>query len=181
VPRPGQALRPREHDTFQVRLTVNKRLTPLDYDRNIFHLEFDISGTGLTYQIGDALGVFGHKCASARPPARSHPPPSDHAEVDAFIAQYNATGGRIDPDSFLGFALPDGRSELVSARNLLNQHLDLFGKPSKKFYVWLAGFAASRYEHLKLLHTGTDDTEGFKLGVRARGRGARGGTHVRRR
>jgi len=146
----GTALRPREHGTYQVRLTANKRLTPVEYERNIFHLEFDISGTGLTYQIGDALGVFGH---------------NDEAEVEAFIRQYNATGGRIDPSSFVGFALADGRNELVSARNLLVQHLDLFGKPGKKFYVWLSGFATSRYEHLKLLHAGTDDVEAFKLNV----------------
>ena len=28
-----------------------------DYDRYIFHIEFDISGTGMTYDIGEALGI----------------------------------------------------------------------------------------------------------------------------
>lgn len=148
------ALRPREHDTFKVRLVTRKRLTPVEYERNIFHLEFDISGTELKYQIGDALGVFGH---------------NDSRETDDFMARYNATGGSIDPDSFLAFHNPQthhhGKTEMVSVRNLFLQHLDLYGRPTKKFYVWLAKFAKSRYEHLKLLHTGTDDAEGFKLGV----------------
>ena len=149
----GAALRPREHDTYKVRLVCRKRLTPIEYDRNIFHLEFDISGTDLKYEIGDALGVFGH---------------NDVGEVDDFISRYNATGGKIDPESFIAFKNTEthaGKSELVSVRNLFIQHLDLFGRPSKKFYVWLSGFAKSRYEQLKLSHTGTDDAEGFKLGV----------------
>ncbi|KAF6762367.1 assimilatory sulfite reductase [Ephemerocybe angulata] len=54
------ALRPEVPDrTFLVTCTVNKRLTPLEYDRNVFHLEFDTSGTGLKYDIGEALGVHG--------------------------------------------------------------------------------------------------------------------------
>jgi len=149
----GAALRPREHEAYKVRLVARKRLTPLTYERNIFHLEFDISGTDLKYEIGDALGVFGH---------------NDVAEIDDFIAKYNETGGNIDPESFIAFKNAEthaGKAELVSVRNLLIQHLDLFGRPSKKFYLWLSHFAKSRYEQLKLSHTGTDDAEAFKLGV----------------
>ncbi|KAH8113304.1 assimilatory sulfite reductase [Phellopilus nigrolimitatus] len=54
------ALRPEVPDrTFLVTCSVNRRLTPLEYDRNVFHLEFDTSGTGLKYAIGEALGVHG--------------------------------------------------------------------------------------------------------------------------
>jgi len=56
---------------FRVKLTKRQRLTPPDYHRNIFHLEMDTTGTGLTYNIGDALGVFGH---------------NDKDEVDEFLA-----------------------------------------------------------------------------------------------
>lgn len=142
-------LRPREHEVFQVRLTARKRLTPGEYDRNIFHLELDASGTNLRYQIGDALGVFGQ---------------NDDSEVDAFIAAYG-----LDPNEFVSRSL-DGDSsnrEMVSVRNMLIQHLDLFGRPSKKFYVALSEYAKdkSRYDYLWLLHTGTDDAEAFKLGL----------------
>jgi sulfite reductase (NADPH) flavoprotein alpha-component len=145
------SLRPSEHDVHLVRLTKNKRLTPESYSRNIFHLEFDISGTGVKYEIGDALGVYGH---------------NDVEEIDHFIAEYG-----LDPNAIVAVPargrMEKSKTEMVSVRNLLIQHLDILGKPSKKFYVALAQHAhrgGSRYEYLKLMHTGTDDNEAFKLG-----------------
>lgn len=146
------ALRPAHHDVHFARVTKLQRLTPSDYSRNIFHMEFDISSTPLKYQIGDALGVFGH---------------NDEDEVDKFIAEYG-----LDPDAFVrlpqrGALSKSGHhnKEYISTRNLLVQHLDLFGRPSKKFYTALAQHATSRYEYLRLMHIGTDDTESFKLGI----------------
>lgn len=146
------ALRPAHHDVHFARVTKLQRLTPDDYSRNIFHMEFDISSTPLKYQIGDALGVFGH---------------NDEADVDKFIADYG-----LDPNAFVRLPQRGALSksnhnnrEYISARNLLVQHLDLFGRPSKKFYTALAQFATSRYEYLRLMHIGTDDTESFKLGI----------------
>ncbi|KAK4097042.1 hypothetical protein N658DRAFT_489515 [Parathielavia hyrcaniae] len=43
--------------TFTVHFKENRRLTPLTYDRNIFHFEFDLGDSGLTYNIGEALGI----------------------------------------------------------------------------------------------------------------------------
>ncbi|KAJ5612588.1 Transketolase C-terminal/Pyruvate-ferredoxin oxidoreductase domain II [Penicillium lagena] len=43
--------------TFTVHVKENRRLTPTTYDRNIFHIEFDLGDSGLTYDIGEALGV----------------------------------------------------------------------------------------------------------------------------
>jgi hypothetical protein len=43
-----EVLRPNEHGVFRVKCTKSVRLTPANYHRNVFHLEFDISGTGLT-------------------------------------------------------------------------------------------------------------------------------------
>jgi len=148
----AEALRPAEHEVHLVRLTKNKRLTPESYSRNIFHLEFDISDTSLTYRIGDALGVFGH---------------NDVEEIDHFIREYG-----LDPTEIVSVpargSMGKNQTEMVSVRNLLIQHLDILGRPSKKFYVDLAQFAhrgGSRYEYLKLMHTGTDDNEAFKLGA----------------
>lgn len=45
---------------YTAKLTKTVRLTPTDYDRNIFHMEIDITGTGLKYDMGEALAVFGH-------------------------------------------------------------------------------------------------------------------------
>ena len=146
------ALRPAHHDVHFATVTKLERLTPGDYSRNIFHMEFDISKTPLKYQIGDALGVFGH---------------NDEEEVDKFIGEYG-----LDPNAFVrlpqrGALSKSGHNnrEYISTRNLLVQHLDLFGRPSKKFYTALAQYATSRYEYLRLMHIGTDDTESFKLGI----------------
>jgi pyruvate/2-oxoacid:ferredoxin oxidoreductase alpha subunit len=68
----SKEVRPSAHGVHLVRLTKRTRLTPQEYNRNIFHLEFDISGSSLKYEIGDALGVYGH---------------NDEAEVDAFIKE----------------------------------------------------------------------------------------------
>merc|ERR1719352_1582727 len=43
---------------FEGAVTGHRRLTPLDYDRNIFDIQIDITGTGLTYTMGDALAVY---------------------------------------------------------------------------------------------------------------------------
>ncbi|GBG34563.1 NADPH--cytochrome P450 reductase [Hondaea fermentalgiana] len=140
------AIKPASREkAYQVRLTRKDRLTPAEYSRDIFHLEFDISDTDIQYRIGDALGVY---------------PENDEAEVDAFIREYG-----LDPEEFVSFPSRDGKVEIKSVRNILISELDIFGKPAKRFYCALAGFASSRYEHLKLMHTGTDDSEAFKLGT----------------
>jgi sulfite reductase (NADPH) flavoprotein alpha-component len=43
--------------TFTIHVKENRRLTPQTYDRNIFHIEFDLGDSGLTYNIGEALGI----------------------------------------------------------------------------------------------------------------------------
>mmetsp|Transcript_4430 Transcript_4430/g.9545 ORF Transcript_4430/g.9545 Transcript_4430/m.9545 type:complete len:1182 (+) Transcript_4430:140-3685(+) len=140
------AIKPASREkAYQVRLTKKIRLTPGEYNRDIFHLEFDISDTDIQYRIGDALGVY---------------PENDEAEVDAFIREYG-----LNPNEFVSFPSRDGQVEIKSVRNILLSELDLFGKPSKRFYCALSSFATSRYENLKLLHTGTDDSEQFKLGT----------------
>ena len=46
---------------MEVKLTKNQRLTPTDYHRNTFHMEFDTTGTGLTMPSGYAAT---NDCAS---------------------------------------------------------------------------------------------------------------------
>ena len=137
-----EVLRPEEHAVFRVKCTKNVRLTPEDYPRNVFHMEFDTTGTGLTYNIGDALGVFGH---------------NDQAEVASFLAFYELAG-----DSFV--SLPHaGSTELLSIEQMLTTRLDLFGKPSQKFYASIAHYASDGYEQKRLKWLGSEDKEGFKL------------------
>ena len=41
-------------------MTMNRVLTPPDYDRDIRHYEFDLSQSGMSYSVGDCLGVYPH-------------------------------------------------------------------------------------------------------------------------
>ncbi|KAJ2709070.1 sulfite reductase [NADPH] flavoprotein component, partial [Coemansia spiralis] len=122
VPRHGEK-------TFTVKVSALRRMTPSAYDRNIIHIEFDTRGTELMYEIGDALGVFGN---------------NDAAQVDQFCVQYGLDGSQLVT------ALKDGQSQSRSVHSWLTHALDLFGRPSKKFYAALADFATSEKDAAKL-------------------------------
>ncbi|KAJ1955474.1 sulfite reductase [NADPH] flavoprotein component, partial [Linderina pennispora] len=115
--------------TFTVKVSSKYRMTPDSYDRNIIHIEFDARGTGLTYEIGDALGVFGY---------------NDASQVSDFCAQYG-----LDQSQYVT-ALKDGQSQTRSVHSWLTHALDLFGRPSKKFYAALADFATDTAQADKL-------------------------------
>ena len=137
-------LRPEVPDrTFLVTCTVNKRLTPMEYDRNVFHLEFDTSGTGLKYAIGEALGVHGW---------------NDTQEVLDFCQWYGA-----NPDGLVTLPVPSSSSSTEGytkyhTRTIfqaLQQQVDIFGKPPKSFYSDLAPFATNEVDRLALLFIGS--------------------------
>ena len=132
-----QALRPDLSErTFLVTTTVNRRLTPKEYDRNVFHLEFDTKGTGLKYAIGEALGVHGW---------------NDTSDVLEFCKWYGA-----DPDRFITIPAPGrgiGKEMLVHTRTVfqaLQQQIDIFGRPPKSFYAALSTYAQLRTDQMAL-------------------------------
>lgn len=117
---------------FVVKVQENKRLTPAEYSRNIFHIEFDITGTGLKYEIGEALGIHGRNNEEA---------------VDFFLDFYG-----VDGDSLVEVTNKDDISilEIRSARQALTENLDFLGKPPKRFYESLAPFATDEKERAHL-------------------------------
>ena len=119
-----------------VRVQENKRLTPLSYDRNIFHIEFDLTGTDLKYTIGEALGVHAH---------------NDEEQVEEFLKWYG-----LDPDVVVSAPAKEypGFVETKTIRQLFVQTLDIFGKPPKKFYEGLSAFATDDKEKTRLLALG---------------------------
>ncbi|KAL5508436.1 MET10 [Sanghuangporus vaninii] len=134
------ALRPEIPDrTYLVTCSVNRRLTPLDYDRNVFHLEFDTSGTGLKYAIGEALGVHGW---------------NDADEVLDFCKWYG-----VDPDRLITLPVPgvEGKAHTRTIFQALQQQIDLFGKPPKSFYADLSNHATSRNDKLTLQFIGSPE------------------------
>lgn len=131
---PGVAtLRPEEsEETFLVTVAENKRLTPLDYDRNVFHLELDTAGTGLKYAIGEAIGIHGWNEAD---------------EVLDFCQWYG-----LDPEAVVSSPNPLKEGTVVSRTifQILQQNLDLFGQPGKSFYGDLSKHATEREEAMIL-------------------------------
>ncbi|KAH0587290.1 hypothetical protein H2248_006093 [Termitomyces sp. 'cryptogamus'] len=134
------ALHPESLDrTYLVTCTVNRRLTPLEYDRNVFHLEFDTTGTGLKYAIGEALGVHGW---------------NDEQEVLDFCKWYG-----VDPTSLITIpvAAGEGKMHTRTVLQALQQQIDLFGHPSKSFYTDLAAYATTSVDRHALLFIGSPE------------------------
>lgn len=128
--------------TYTVHVKENRRLTPLTYDRNIFHIEFDLGTSGLKYDIGEALGIHAE---------------NDHDHVMDFIQWYGLNAddvvevsSREDPAVF----------ENRTVYQALMQNVDIFGRPPKKFYEALADFADDATEKRNLLTLA--GPEGFK-------------------
>lgn len=122
--------------TYNVHVSVNRRLTPLTYERNIFHIEFDLGDSGLKYEIGEALGIHAE---------------NDETEVQEFIKFYKLNTEEIvevqnreDPNVM----------ENRTVYQALMQNVDIFGRPPKRFYEALSEFADDPNEKKELLTLG---------------------------
>ena len=131
--------------TYTVHVKENRRLTPLTYERNIFHIEFDLGSSGLTYAIGEALGIHAE---------------NDEKEVQDFIDYY-----KLSPEEIV--EVPSREDPMIlenrTVYQSLMQNIDIFGRPPKKFYEDLAAFADSPAEKNELLSLGgLEGTNEFK-------------------
>ncbi|KAI9353414.1 hypothetical protein BDR26DRAFT_848384 [Obelidium mucronatum] len=139
------ALRPDAGEkTFTVHVTSNTRLTPDTNERNVFHIEFDIGTSGLKYDIGEALGVYG----------QINP---DH--VQEFLAWYGADGSQVIRYDRVNEKTGAIESEFRTVSQLFTEAVDIFGKPGKKFFQ-------SLIEHATVM------SERERLGYLASGEGA---------
>lgn len=122
--------------TFTVTVKENRRLTPVTYDRNIFHIEFDLGTSGLKYDIGEALGIHAE---------------NDPAAVLSFIEFYG-----LNPDEIVEVTSREDPAvlETRTVYQSLMQNVDIFGKPPKRFYEDLAEFATDENEKKELLTLG---------------------------
>ncbi|KAI2628189.1 sulfite reductase flavoprotein component [Xylaria nigripes] len=123
--------------TFTIHVKENRRLTPTAYDRNVFHIEFDLGTSGLTYNIGEALGIHAE---------------NDPEMVREFIASYGLDAGHL-------VQVPSRDSpEVLETRTVyqtLTQNIDIFGKPPKRFYESLAAYATDDAEKKTLASLGS--------------------------
>lgn len=128
--------------TFDVHVQENRRLTPPNYERNIFHIEFDLGDSGLKYDIGEALGIHAE---------------NDEGEVNDFIKFYNLDPTEIvEVPSRENFHVLENRTVYQS----LMQNIDIFGRPPKRFYEALAEFADDPNERKELTTLGGPTKEG---------------------
>lgn len=122
--------------TATVHVKENRRLTPQTYDRNIFHIEFDLGTSGVTYNIGEALGIHAD---------------NDPEQVAEFIQSYGLNANdlvqvpsREDPNVL----------ETRTVYQSLVQNIDILGKVPKRFYELLAEYATDELEQKKLAALG---------------------------
>ncbi|EFR04870.1 hypothetical protein MGYG_07873 [Nannizzia gypsea CBS 118893] len=116
--------------TYAVTVKENRRLTPTHYHRHIFHLELDLGDSGLTYEIGEALGVH---------------PENSREEVEEFAAAYP-----LDLDEIVSYQTEEGRQAQTVYQAL--RRLDLWGRPPKKFYLDLSEHATDTKEKERLAY-----------------------------
>ncbi|OLN85261.1 Sulfite reductase [NADPH] flavoprotein component [Colletotrichum chlorophyti] len=122
--------------THTITVKENRRLTPQTYDRNIFHIEFDLGDSGLTYDIGEALGIHAE---------------NDEEEVRDFINWYG-----LDPEALVQVPAREDPAafETRTVYQSLKQNIDVLGKPPKRFYEALAEFASDEKEKAVLVALG---------------------------
>ncbi|KAL2755561.1 hypothetical protein ACRALDRAFT_2041897 [Sodiomyces alcalophilus JCM 7366] len=125
--------------THTITVMENRRLTPDSYDRNIFHIEFDLGDSGVTYKIGEALGIHAE---------------NDDEQVQAFISWYG-----LNPDEIVQVPSREDPAVLDTRTvfQALQQNIDVLGKPPKRFYEALAEFATDEAEKKKLVALGGPD------------------------
>jgi len=123
--------------TAIVRVKEHRRLTPETYDRNIFHIEFDLGDSGLKYEIGEALGIHAE---------------NNQADVEEFIKFYG-----LVPEEIVEVPSRDDSTVLENRTvyQSLMQNVDIFGRPPKRFYEALSEFASDHAEKTQLLMLGT--------------------------
>jgi len=116
-----------------------RRLNKEDSEKATYHIEFDLSGSGLTYNVGDSLGVF---------------PKNDPALADAVIAAIDA-----DPKTSFGDK---------TLREILIEDLSLGSPPDALFEFFSHITGGERRKKARLLSAGEDpDGDAHTLDVLA--------------
>ena len=136
--------------TGVVHVKEHRRLTPETYDRNIFHIEFDLGDSGLKYEIGEALGIHAE---------------NDKEEVEEFIKWYG-----LNHDDIVEVPSRDDPSVLENRTvyQALMQNVDIFGRPPKRFYEALSEFATDDKDRDNLLLLGTGGNQEATLELKRR-------------
>eukprot|EP00746_Dinoflagellata_sp_MGD_P155297 gnl/MRDRNA2_/MRDRNA2_85296_c0_seq2.p1 gnl/MRDRNA2_/MRDRNA2_85296_c0~~gnl/MRDRNA2_/MRDRNA2_85296_c0_seq2.p1 ORF type:complete len:1850 (-),score=450.28 gnl/MRDRNA2_/MRDRNA2_85296_c0_seq2:164-5713(-) len=130
------------HGSHPMTMKAKISTVPEGYDRPIDHFVFDLTGSGMSYDQGDSLGVY---------------PSNSPEQVAKCLEALKLTGDeilRIRPiDSNRSVPLP----EVISVRTLLTEILDIGGWPKRRFYEMLKISATDPKEQEELAHLTTKE------------------------
>src|SRR3954466_15785304 len=113
---------------FPARLVENRLLNKPGSHKETRHLAVDITGSGLTYKVGDSLGVF---------------PTNRPVEVDEILQRLGASGHEPVSPVMLKLAAP------IPLREALTNRLAL-AKPARKIVETIAAKAAGEADRARL-------------------------------
>lgn len=121
--------------SYRIQLVSVERLTTEDYDRDIRHMELDISNTRMRYEVCDTLAIY-------------HQNPVE--KVQQFLNQYH-----MDPHQYVSIVKDESvrRSILptmTTVSTLFSEVLDVFGPVNRRFLSVLSRFAKDESQRREL-------------------------------
>jgi len=128
-------VRPDNPEAVKLKVVRTTRLTPADYERNVFHVVLRVDGTPVAgYDPGDSLAIYPVNPADA---------------VSEFLEALGFEGSTIlELDSF--FIGEDEGTYVMTLEQVCRDYLDLFGCPTKSFYLALSKYARDIVERTEL-------------------------------
>lgn len=136
---------------FMASVVGAERVTPEGYDKELFHIELGLEGSGLHYKPGDAFGVL---------------PENAPGMVDGILTRLGIDGGLAFESA--AFTAPRGIAARCTVRRALLSCCDITGPAKKSFLRVMAEACGGKEDRAKLLALIASTPEGraaYKQGI----------------